>query len=43
MPPAELMSEWEKDYAEIQEQMIAGESVSFTDVMRGIVDVICNQ
>jgi hypothetical protein len=29
IPPAELMPEWERDYAELQGQMIAGENISF--------------
>ncbi|GAP71459.1 nucleotidyl transferase AbiEii/AbiGii toxin family protein [Candidatus Symbiothrix dinenymphae] len=40
MPPAELMSEWERDYADIQGQMIAGESVAFADVMAEIQRVV---
>ncbi|MDR1584175.1 MAG: nucleotidyl transferase AbiEii/AbiGii toxin family protein [Prevotellaceae bacterium] len=33
IPPAELIPEWEKDYAEIQGQMIVGESVSFRELI----------
>lgn len=33
IPPAELMPDWKKDYAEIQGQMIAGESPSFDKLM----------
>ena len=43
IPPAELMPEWERDYVEIQGQMIAGESVSFDrlmQVLKRIVDTI---
>ncbi|MDR1553824.1 MAG: nucleotidyl transferase AbiEii/AbiGii toxin family protein [Prevotellaceae bacterium] len=36
VPPAELMSEWEKDYAELQSQMIAGNSVHFNELMKEI-------
>ena len=35
-PPTELMSEWERDYAEVQGQMIAGESVEFETVMNEV-------
>jgi len=43
IPPAELMPEWEWDYAELQEQMIAGKSLSFDRIiqeLRRIVEVI---
>ena len=43
IPPAELMPEWEKDYVEIQGQMIAGETISFDRLiqeLRRIVDAI---
>jgi hypothetical protein len=36
IPPAALMPIWERDYAEIQGQMIAGESVPFEEVMKEI-------
>jgi hypothetical protein len=34
------MPEWERDYAEIQRQMIVGESVKFGEVMRVIQQII---
>ena len=43
IPPTELMPEWERDYAEVQGQMIAEESVSFDKLMqelRRIVEII---
>jgi hypothetical protein len=40
VPPMELMSEWEKDYTEIQEQMIADEGVSFADMMREVKRIV---
>jgi hypothetical protein len=39
VPPAELMPEWEKDYAEIQEQMIAEETVSFKQIINTVKQV----
>lgn len=36
IPPAELMPEWERDYAEVQGQMIAGESIPF-DVLLTVI------
>jgi len=40
IPPAELMSEWERDYTEVQGQMIAGESVSFDKLIKTMQDII---
>ena len=43
IPAAELMPEWEKDYAEFQEQMISGENISFDRLiqeLRRIIDII---
>jgi hypothetical protein len=40
IPPTELISEWEKDYAEIQGQMIVGESVGFDDLMITLKNII---
>ncbi|MDR2556177.1 MAG: nucleotidyl transferase AbiEii/AbiGii toxin family protein [Bacteroidales bacterium] len=34
IPPTELMSEWERDYAEVQGQMIAGDSISFEKLLQ---------
>lgn len=42
-PPAELMQEWERDYVELQGQMIAGNSIPFERLMqelRRIVEII---
>ena len=39
IPPAELMPEWERDYAEIQGQMIVGEDVGFETIMREIKQI----
>ena len=36
IPPADLMLEWERDYLDLQEQMIAGENVKFETVMNEI-------
>ena len=33
MPPADLMSGWERDYLEVQGQMIAGENIKFETVL----------
>ena len=43
IPAAELMPEWEKDYAEFQGQMISGENISFDRLiqeLRRITDTI---
>jgi len=43
IPPIELISEWERDYVELQGQMISGESVKFEMVMneiRRVCDII---
>jgi hypothetical protein len=40
IPPTELMPEWERDYAEIQGQMIVGESVSFEKLMEELKQII---
>jgi len=40
VPPTELMPEWERDYAEMKEQMIAGESISFDKLMEEIRHLI---
>ena len=43
IPPAELMPEWERDYTELQGQMIAGNSIPFErliQVLRRIVEII---
>ena len=36
IPPTELMQEWERDYAELQGQMIAGESIGFETIMNEV-------
>jgi hypothetical protein len=40
IPPEALMSEWEQDYAEIQGQMIVGESVEFEELMKELKQII---
>ena len=40
IPPLELMPEWERDYAELQGQMIAGESISFNRMMRELKRIV---
>ena len=40
IPPAELLPEWERDYAELQEQMIAGESISFDGLMQELKRIV---
>jgi len=43
IPPVEYFAEWERDYADFQEQMIAGEKITFDmiiDEVRRIVEVI---
>jgi hypothetical protein len=45
IPPVELMPEWERDYAEVQGQMIAGESIPFDVLMqelKRIIEIINN-
>ncbi|GHT69781.1 nucleotidyltransferase [Bacteroidia bacterium] len=39
IPPAELMSEWERDYAEIQGQMIVDENILFQQVLEKIMQI----
>jgi hypothetical protein len=39
IPPAELMPEWERDYAEIQGQMIVGDSIDFETIMNKVKDI----
>ena len=36
IPPADLMSEWERDYLELQGQMIAGENTKFETVLNEV-------
>jgi len=36
IPPANLMSEWERDYLEVQEQMISGENTKFETVLNEV-------
>jgi len=40
IPPAELLPEWERDYAEMQGQMITGESISFDSLMEELRQII---
>jgi hypothetical protein len=40
IPPAELMLEWERDYAEIQGQMIVGENVKFEELIQEIKRIL---
>ncbi|GHV64040.1 nucleotidyltransferase [Bacteroidia bacterium] len=40
IPPMELMPEWERDYVDIQGQMIVGESVKFDELMRATQRII---
>jgi len=43
IPPAELIPEWERDYAEVQGQMIAGDGIPFERLLqelRRIVEII---
>jgi hypothetical protein len=40
IPPVEWMPEWEKDYTELQGQMIAGESISFKQIMDKIKQIV---
>jgi hypothetical protein len=40
IPPAELMPEWERDYAEIKGQMIVEENVGFEKVINEIKNII---
>ena len=39
IPPTELMPEWERDYAEIQGQMIVEENISFQKIMNVIQQI----
>jgi hypothetical protein len=39
IPPAELMPAWERDYADIRGQMIAGESISFRALMEEVKQI----
>jgi hypothetical protein len=39
IPPAELMPEWERDYAEIQGQMIVGDSIDFEKIMNKVKNI----
>jgi hypothetical protein len=41
IPPDNIMEEWEKDYATMQEQMIYGETISFKELIAAI-DIIKN-
>ncbi|MDR3341000.1 MAG: nucleotidyl transferase AbiEii/AbiGii toxin family protein [Candidatus Symbiothrix sp.] len=40
VPPAELMPEWERDYAEIQGQMIVGENIQFKELIKRTLSTI---
>ena len=40
IPPAEMLPEWEKDYAELQGQMLAGEAVSFTTLIKELHRIV---
>jgi hypothetical protein len=40
IPPAKLMLEWKKDYAEIQGQMIVEENIEFDKLMEKITSII---
>jgi hypothetical protein len=39
IPPAELMPEWERDYAEIQGQMIVSDDISFDKIMNAAKNI----
>jgi len=39
MPPAELMPEWERDYSEVQGQMIVEENIGFEKIMNEIKNI----
>ena len=39
MPPAELMPEWERDYSEVQGQMIVEENIGFEEIMDEIKNI----
>jgi len=40
IPPAELLPEWERDYAEIQRQLIVGENISFDKLIQEIKRIV---
>ena len=40
IPPAELIPEWKMDYAEVQEQMIVGESIPFDSLLQELRDIM---
>jgi hypothetical protein len=40
IPPSELMTEWEKDYVELQGQMIVGENIKFKELIKKTVSII---
>ena len=40
IPPTELMPEWERDYAELQGQMIVGEDVEFETLMKTVQETV---
>ena len=42
IPPPELILEWERDYTEIQEQMIVGEPVAFGELLN-VLKQICKK
>ncbi|MDR3704330.1 MAG: nucleotidyl transferase AbiEii/AbiGii toxin family protein [Paludibacteraceae bacterium] len=39
VPPANLLSDWEKDYIRMQQEMIYGESLSFSELLKRIKDI----
>jgi len=40
IPPAELLSEWKKDYAEVRGQMIVGETIPFEKLMQELRQLV---
>ena len=42
IPPQELIQEWEWDYANLQEQMIVGEVVTFENLLKNI-ELVCEK
>jgi len=40
IPPAELMPVWERDYSEVNGQMIAGESISFDSLIQELQRIV---
>jgi hypothetical protein len=40
IPPAELMSKWERDYADIQGQMIVKNNVKFEELIMEIESIM---